>query len=334
MKGPRAAHGVGYAAVVTQTASAPARDAAARRDQSWVFFNGEYRRYADARVGLMTHGLHYGTGCFEGIRAYWSEERSQLYGLWFPEHYRRLHQSARALQMRLPHSVDELCSITLELLHRNAYRENIYVRPLVFKSDEVIGVRLHDIGDSFAIITSPMGDYVPTHGMRCMVSSWRRIEDTMAPARTKCTGIYINSALAKSEAVQAGFDEAIMLTDAGHVSEGSGENIFMVRHGVVSTPPLSDNILEGITRQGLIHLFREEMGLDVQERSIDRSELYVADEVFMCGTGAQVAPVVEVDRRTVGDGEPGPLTLRVQDLYQGIVTGGNPKYAEWLTTVW
>jgi branched-chain amino acid aminotransferase len=319
---------------MTQATAAPARQADERREGSWVFFNGDFRRYGEARVGLMTHGLHYGTGCFEGIRAYWSAERSQLYGLWLPEHYRRLHRSARALQMRLAHSVEELCSITLELLRRNQYRENVYIRPLLFKSDEVIGVRLHDVGDSFAIVTSPIGDYVPTHGMRCMVSSWRRIEDTMAPARTKCTGIYINSALAKSEAVMAGFDEAIMLTQAGHVSEGSGENIFVVRDGEVATPPRSDNILEGITRQGLIHLFREEMGLDVQERSIDRSELYVADEVFMCGTGAQVAPVVEVDRRAVGDGEPGPLTLRIQEMYQGIVTGANPKYTEWLATVW
>jgi branched-chain amino acid aminotransferase len=317
---------------VTQTAT-PASVAATRRDDSWVFFNGEFKRYADARIGLLTHGLHYGTGCFEGIRAYWSEERRQLYALWLPDHYHRLHQSARTLLMSLPHTVDELCDLTVELLRRNQWRENVYVRPILFKSDEVIGVRLHDIGDSFAIIAQPMGDYVPTGGMRCMVSSWRRIEDTMAPARSKCTGIYINSALAKSEAVQAGFDEAIMLTDAGHVCEGSGENIFVIRRGVVSTPPPSDNILEGITRRGIIHLFREEMGLEVVERSIDRSELYVADEVFMCGTGAQVAPVVEVDRRTVGDGEPGPLTLRLQDVYRGVVTGADAKYLEWLRPV-
>lgn len=319
---------------MTQTATSPATDPAARLAQSWVFFNGGFSRYAEARLGLLTHALHYGTGCFEGIRAYWSEERGQLYGLWLPEHYARLHQSARALQMRLPHGVDELCELTVELLRRNRCRENVYVRPILFKSDETIGVRLHDIGDSLAIITTPMGDYVPTGGMRCMVSSWRRIEDAMAPARTKCTGIYINSALAKSEAVQAGFDEAIMLTDSGHVCEGSGENIFLIRRGEISTPCVSDNILEGVTRAGIIHLFREEMGLDVVERSIDRSELYVADEAFMCGTGAQVAPVTEVDNRMVGDGEPGPLTLRVQELFRRAVTGGMPKYAEWLRPIW
>ena len=319
---------------MTGTASPAAADVAARREQSWVFFDGEFRRYRDARIGLLTQGLNYGTGCFEGIRAYWSEERRQLYGLWFPEHFRRLHRNARALQMRVPQSVDELCEITTELLRRNEAHETTYIRPLLFKSAEEIGFRLHDIPDSFAIATAPMGDYVPTGGMRCMVSSWRRIDDSMAPPRTKCTGIYINSALAKSEALQAGFDEAVMLTASGSVCEGSGENIFVIRGGVISTPAPSDNILEGITRQGIIHLFREEMELDVVERSIGRSELYVADEVFMCGTGAQVAPVVEIDRRTVADGEPGPLTLRVQALYKGIVTGANPKYAEWLRPIW
>ncbi|HYA00346.1 MAG TPA: branched-chain amino acid transaminase [Candidatus Binatia bacterium] len=319
---------------MTQTASPAASDAATRREQSWVFFDGEFRRYRDAKIGLLTQGLNYGTGCFEGIRAYWSAERGQLYGLWFPEHYRRMKRNARALLMSVPHSVDELCDITVELLRRNEYRQTTYIRPLVFKSGEEIGFRLHDIPDSFAILTTPMGDYVPTSGMRCMVSTWRRIDDTVAPPRTKCTGIYINSALAKSEALEAGFDEAIMLTTAGHVCEGTGENIFVVRDGVVATPPPSENILEGITRQGLMHLFREEMGLDVVERSIGRSELYAADEVFMCGTGAQIAPVVEIDRRTVGDGEPGPLTLRIQDLYRHIVVGAMPKYAEWLRPVW
>ncbi len=319
---------------MTQTATPHDTDEAARREQSWVFFDGEFRRYRDARIGLLTQGLNYGTGCFEGIRAYWSEERRQLYGLWFPEHYQRLHRNTRALQMRVPHSVPELCDITHELLRRNECRETTYIRPLSFKSAEAIGFRLHDIPDSFAIVTAPMGDYVPTGGMRCMVSSWRRIDDSMAPPRTKCTGIYINSALAKSEALQAGFDEAVMLTASGNVCEGTGENIFIIRGGVVATPARSDNILEGITRQGIIHLFREELGLDVDERSIGRSELYVADEVFMCGTGAQVAPVTEIDRRTVGDGEPGPLTLRIQGLYQRIVTGGDPKYAEWLRPIW
>jgi branched-chain amino acid aminotransferase len=319
---------------MTQTAPAPTADADTQREQSWVWFDGEFRRYADAKVGLLTHGLNYGTGVFEGIRAYWSEERKQLYALHLAEHFERMRTNVRVLQMELPLSVPELCDITLELLRRNEVRQDVYIRPLSFKSAEIIGVRLHDVPDSFAIILAPMGNYVPVDGMRCMVSTWRRVDDTMAPARTKCTGIYINSALAKSEAIQAGFDEAIVLTHEGHVSEGSAENIFIVRQGVFYTPPPSDNILEGITRATLMHLVREEMGLEVVERSIDRTELYVADEVLMCGTGAQVAPIIEIDRRRIGDGEPGPLTLRLQDVYSEVCKGRSAKYMEWLQPVW
>ena len=322
-----------YASGMTQTAPAP-HDAAVRRDTSWVFFNGEITHYADARVGLLTHGLNYGTGVFEGIRAYWNEDRKQLFALRMPEHFERFVDNTRALVMRVPFSVQELCDASTELLRRNDYREDAYIRPLCFKSAEIIGVKLHDVPDSTAIVTTAMGAYVGTEGIRCIVSSWRRIDDSMAPVRMKCTGLYINSALAKSEALEAGFDEAIMLTQDGHVSEGSAENLFMVRRGTVYTPPPSDNILEGITRASVMHLFREEMGLEVVERSIDRTELYVADELFFVGTGAQVAPIIEVDRRRVGDGEPGPLTLRVQTEYLDAVTGRNPKYAEWLTPIY
>lgn len=301
---------------------------------SWVFFNGEFSRYSEARVGLLTHGLNYGTGVFEGIRAYWNAEENQLFALRMAEHYERMLRNVRTLQIRIPHTVDELCAITIELLKRNECHEDTYIRPLAFKSAEQIGVRLHDVPDSFAIVISPMGNYVPTSGMRCMVSSWRRVDDTMAPPRTKCTGIYVNSALAKSEAIENGFDEAIMLTNDGHVCEGSAENIFIVRGGQVFTPPLSDNILEGITRDGVMQVMREDLGYTVTERSIDRTELYASDEVFMCGTGAQVAPVIEVDRRRIGDGEPGPLTMRVQDTYKKAVTGQMPKYRGWLQPVW
>ena len=318
---------------MTQTVAASS-DVDARREQSWVFFNGEITRYADAKVGLLTHGLNYGTGIFEGIRAYWSEDRKQLFALRMADHYERFHSNARGLEMRIPYGVDQLCDVSNELLRRNEYREDAYLRPLCFKSAEIIGVKLHDVTDSVAIVTAPMGPYVGTGGIRCMVSSWRRIEDTMAPVRMKCTGLYVNSALAKSEALEAGFDEAILLTHEGHVSEGSAENIFIVRRGAVFTPPPSDNILEGITRAAVMHLIREELGLEVVERSIDRSELYVSDEVFFVGTGAQVAPVIEVDRRMIGDGEPGPLTNRVQQIYLDVVTGKNPKYADWLTPVY
>jgi branched-chain amino acid aminotransferase len=305
------------------------------RDETWVFFDGEIRRYADSRLGLMTHALHYGTGCFEGIRAYWVEEQQQLFAFRMPEHYERLRDSAKILLMDIPLSTEEMCAITTELLSRNGWRQDVYIRPLVYKSSEEIGVRLHGLKDGFLVFTAPFGAYVDIDsGIRCMVSSWRRIDDNAAPARSKCTGIYVNSALAKTEAMQNGFDEAIMLTHEGHVSEGSAENIFLVRNGKLITPPESDNILEGITRATLIHLATEEMGLEVVQRCIDRSELYVADEVFLCGTGAQVSPVIEIDRRRIGDGEPGPLTSRIQTDYFDICKGRNPKYRDWLTAVY
>ncbi|MHB8719482.1 MAG: branched-chain amino acid transaminase [Candidatus Dormibacteria bacterium] len=319
---------------MTTTAPSNAPDAVTRRETSWIWFNGEFCRYQDAKIGLLTHGLNYGTGVFEGIRAYWNAERSQLYTLRMAEHYERMHTNARILQMEVPLPAAELCTITTELLQRNQYREDVYIRPLIFKSAEIIGVKLHDVPDAFAICTAPMGNYVGTAGIRCVVSSWRRIDDTMMPARSKCSGNYVNSALAKSEALQAGMDEAILLTNDGHVCEGSAENIFLVRKGTLVTPPVSDNILEGITRDTVIQLATEEMGLEVIERSVDRSELYTADEVLMCGTGAQIAPVVEIDRRRVGDGEPGPITNRLQDMYTALVTGRNDTYAEWLTPVY
>jgi len=317
------------------TQTVPARhDVTAGRDQSWVYFNGEVVRYADAKVGLLTHALNYGTGIFEGIRAYWNEGLEQLYVMRMPEHYERMHMNARTMMMKLDCSVDELCAISIDLLRRNGYREDAYLRPLLFKAAEMIGVKLHDVPDSLGIVTTPMGDYIGTEGIRCLVSSWRRIDDNMAPVRAKATGLYVNAALAKSEALQAGFDEAIMLGHDGHVAEGSGENIFIVRRGELITPAPSDNILEGITRATIIHLVREELGLEVKERSIDRTELYVADEIFMCGTGAQVAPVVEVDRRRIGDGEPGPMSMRVKDVYLSMAKGGMNKYMEWLTPVY
>jgi len=235
---------------MSETAVAPSTSDSAR-DQSWVYFEGGFRRYADARLGIMTHALHYGTGCFEGIRAYWSEERGRLLVFRLPEHYERMRNSARILRMDLPLTTDEICAITVELLRRNQYRQDVYVRPICYKASEEIGVRLHGLRDGFAIYTAPFGAYVDVDsGIRCMVSSWRRVDDNAAPARSKCTGIYINSALAKTEAMENGFDEAIMLTHDGHVCEGSAENIFMVRSGSFITPPESDNILEGITLAG------------------------------------------------------------------------------------
>ncbi len=315
----------------------PKASEARRQEQAkyWVYLDGEIKRYGEAKLGLMTHALHYGTGVFEGIRAYWNPEHEQLFILKQREHFDRLLRSVRLLQIKIPISADELCAVSLELVRRNGFRQDTYIRPLAFKNSEEIGVRLHNLKDSLAIYVAPFGSYVDIErGIRCMVSSWRRIDDNMAPPRAKITGIYVNSALAKTEAMENGFDEAIMLTHDGHVCEGSAENIFIVRDGRAITPPATDNILEGITRAALIHLLQAELDLDVVERSIDRSELYVADEVFLCGTGAQIAPVVEIDHRLVREGQVGSVTGRLQKLYFEIVRGRNSKYQDWLTPVY
>src|SRR5215472_8141184 len=288
---------------------------------SWVFYEGEFARYHDVHIGVMTHALHYGTGCFEGIRAYWNGDRRQLYLLQGPQHFQRLHRSARILRMEVPYDETEIVEITGELRRRNEYRTDSYVRPLVFKSVEQNGVSLHGLADSFLVYTSTMGNYVEIdNGIRCGVSSWRRVPDCAVPARAKVTGSYINSALAKSEALENGFDEAIVLTESGHVSEGSAENVFLLKDGVFVTPPVTDDILEGVTRRLVIGLIREELGLPVVERSIDRTELYT------CGTGAQVSPVIEVDHRPIGEGRVGEFTQELQQLYFGAVRGDNPKY--------
>jgi branched-chain amino acid aminotransferase len=316
---------------VTRTADARRKEQA----QYWVWFDGEFKRYGEARLGLMTHALHYGTGVFEGIRGYWSPEHEQLFVLKLREHFARMQRSVKVLKLEIPASLDELCATSIELIRKNNFRQDVYIRPLAFKSSEEIGVRLHNLKDSFAIYVTPFGNYVDIErGISCMVSSWRRIDDNVAPARAKITGTYVNSALAKTEAMENGFDEAIMLTHDGHVCEGSAENIFLLRDGQVVTPPTTDNILEGLTRLAMIELLRNELDLPVLERSIDRSELYVADEIFLCGTGAQISPVVDVDHRPVGGGQVGPVVGRLQKLYFDIVRGRNSKYQNWLTPVY
>jgi len=302
---------------------------------TWVFYDGEIVQYHDVRIGPMTHALHYGTGCFEGIRAYWNPDQEQLFLLQATAHYDRLHRSARILRMDLPYSTDELVELTLELLRRNSARTDTYVRPLLFKSAEEIGVRLHGLAESLLICTTPLGEYIALEGgIRCMTSSWRRISDSAIPARAKITGAYVNSALAKTEAVENGYDEAIMLTEAGHVSEGSAENLFIVTDGTVTTPPVSDDILEGVTRKLIMSLVRDELGLPVVERSIDRTEVYTCDELLLCGTGAQVSAVVEVDHRPVGSGQVGPLTRTLQRVYLAAVRGNIPAYAGWSIPVY
>jgi len=300
-----------------------------------AYFGGQFVPLAEAKISIMTHAFNYGTGCFEGIRAYWNQQREQLYFFRLKEHYERLRNSARIMQMKLPLDVAGLCDVTAELVRRHGYRQDVYIRPIAYKSSEVVGVRLHGLEDGFAIFTTPFGKYLdPEKGARCGVSAWRRVDDNAIPARAKITGIYINSAFAKSEAIANGYDEAIMLTHEGHVSEGSGENIFIVMGGALITPPPSDNILIGITRDTVIRIACEELGIATVERSIDRSELFVADECFMCGTAAEITPVIEVDRRLVGSGRIGPITARLQRAFFDVVRGDNPRYEHWLSPVY
>jgi branched-chain amino acid aminotransferase len=297
-----------------------------------VYYDGRFTRYDDAKIGLLTHGLQYGTGCFEGIRGFWNAHDEELYLLQMAPHFDRLAQSARILLMQLPLPTPDLCDITVELCRRNDFRGDVYVRPVSFKAGEDVGVRLHGVPDSFAIVAIPFQRYFDAgHGLKVGVSSWRRIDDTMAPARGKITGVYVNSALAKSEAVMNGFDEAIMLSAEGHVCEGSAENIFIVRDGVLLTPDPSQNILEGITRRAILTLAQDELGIPIVERSIDRSELVVADEIFMSGSAAGVQWIASVDHRPVGGGLRGPVAGALIDLYERVVRGGLPKYRDWLT---
>jgi branched-chain amino acid aminotransferase len=301
----------------------------------WAYFRGDFVPLRDANVNVMTHAFNYGTAVFEGVRAYWNADDEQLYALELLAHYRRIKASARLLMMEIPQSAEKLAEITVELLRRDGLREDAYVRPIVYKSSETIGVRLHNLDADVTIFSIPFGQYIDTEGgIRAMVSSWRRTDDNAIPARGKITGAYVNGALAKSEAQLNGFDEAIVLTADGHVSEGSAENLFIIRDGVLITPPVTDNVLEGITRRRMLELARNDLGLETDERSIDRTELYVADEVFLCGTGAQISPVIEIDRRTIGTGRPGATTKDLSRRYFDAVRGKVPAYRDWLTPVY
>lgn len=300
-----------------------------------VYARGSFRAYEDAKVGLLTHGLQYGTGCFEGIRGYWVPEDRELYLVQLRDHYERLAISAKILMMQLPLPIDDLVEVTAELAARNRFETDIYIRPCVFKAAEDVGVRLHNVDDYFAIVPIPFTKYLDsTEGLKAGTSSWRRADDSAAPPRAKITGLYVNSALAKSEAIANGFDEAILLSHDGHVSEGSAENIFMVKRGVLYTPDPSQNVLEGCTRRSILDIARNEFDLPIVERSIDRSELYGAEEMFFTGTAAGVLHIASVDRRIIGDGKVGPITQKLAAFYDRAVRGKESRYMRWLTPVY
>jgi branched-chain amino acid aminotransferase len=299
-----------------------------------AYLEGDFRPLADAKVSVMTHAFLYGTATFEGIRAYWNADEQQLYALKVTEHLERLRASCKILLMDPLPEVEAVKGIVVELLKRNAFKEDVYVRPSVYKSTKAIGVKLHGLENDLYVISVPFGDYIDTAtGIRCATVATRRTSDLAIPARAKVAGNYVNSAFSKSEAGLNGFDEAIVLTEAGKVSEGSAENLFMVRGGRLITPGVNDDILEGITRAGIIEIAAE-LGIPVAERQIDRSELYIADEIFLVGTGAQVSPVIEVDHRAVGTGKIGELTKRIQSRYFDAVRGKVPAYKHWLTPIY
>ncbi len=300
-----------------------------------AFFRGRIVPYAEARVGVLTHALNYGTGVFGGIRAYWSAEEQELFVFRPREHFVRFLESAKLLDMTLPYSADGLTDALVELIRTELYREDCYARPLAFYADESIGVRLHNLTPEVSIVAMPYGRYLPNEeGVHATVSSWRRVDDNMIPPRGKITGSYVNSAFAKTDALRAGFDEAIVLNSDGHVSEGSAENFFLVKNGAAVTPPVTDNILEGVTRRTILQLLRESLGVPVVERSIDRSELTLADEAFFCGTGVQIAAITRVDHRPIGSGRMGPVVESLRDLYFDVVRGRRPEYRAWCRPVY
>ncbi len=300
----------------------------------YAYFQKQVIPLADAKIGIMTHAFNYGTGVFEGIRGNWNEDTQTVYLFKLREHLKRLRMSAKICRIGISETDEEIEALILEVVAKSGIREDQYVRPLAYKSSEAIGVRVHDLDDDLLVFVAPFGPYLDIDaGARVQTSTWRRVDDTSIPARAKTTAGYLNSALAKTEAMQNGFDEAILLNQDGHVAEGSGENIVLIRNGKLITPAPSDNVLEGLTLNTVIELAATELGVGTEARTIDRSELYVADEVFMTGTAAHVTPILEVDRRPVADGNVGPITKQLQTLYFDIIYGRNTKYASWCTPV-
>jgi branched-chain amino acid aminotransferase len=302
---------------------------------NYAYFEGAIVPFEQATVSIMNHTFNYGTGAFGGLRGYWNEDEEQLFVFRPLDHFARFLDSARLLRFELGYTPEKLRDILLELLRAEAWRTDVYIRPVAYVRSNLIGVRLHDLEHEVTILSLPFGSYMPDEeGCSATVSSWRRVEDNAIPARGKIIGAYANSALIKTDAMLAGYDDALVLNENGHISEGSAANFFMIRRGVAYTPPITENILEGITRRTVIDLLRSELGVEVVERPIDRTEVYLADEAFFCGTGVQVAAVTSVDRLPVGDGRLGPIVSALRGLYFDVVRGRVEKYRGWLTPVY
>jgi branched-chain amino acid aminotransferase len=296
----------------------------------WAYFEGALVPFEQATVSIATHALNYGTAIFEGIRAYRQHDGS-LAILFAEEHYERFLRNGRLLRASPPESAAELVEVTREMLRRHGVAEDLYIRPLLYKSARTIRLQLTGLEDRISVYAFPMGDYMPTDGLRVSVSAWQRVNDNAIPARGKVSGSYVNACMAVEDAHTGGFQEAILLGADGHVAEASAANIFVISGGELATPPVADDVLPGITRDAVIGMAHD-AGYVVTERTIDRTELYVCDEIFFTGTGAQVAPVASVDGRTVGDGS-SPISLDIQQRYVAAVRGEDERYAHWLTPV-
>lgn len=300
----------------------------------FVYMDGKYVEKENAVIPVMTHGFLYGTSIFEGIRAYYNEDEKQLYAFRVPEHFERLRRSAKVMHMNVANTTEELCDITKTLLGKNKYQQDTYIRPTLYKSSQKIGTHMVNIPDSLLIFSVVMGDYIDiSKGLKVCVSNWRRTSDNAIPPRSKIGGAYANAALIATDARLAGFDDAIVLSEDGTVTEGSAMNLFLVMDGKLVTTQSTDNILQGITRDTIITLAKD-LGLEVEVRVVDRTELYVADEAFYCGTGAQVSPITNIDNRNVGDGKVGPISSKLQKLYFDVVKGRVPKYREWCMPIY
>jgi branched-chain amino acid aminotransferase len=295
-----------------------------------AYFNGKIVPYSKAKVGVLTHSLNYGTAAFAGVRAYWNADEEQLFIFRPVDHFRRFLSSAKLLCMQFDHTPGSLTQTTQELLRKDGHHCDVYIRPLAYKADEIIGVKLHDLHDEISIVALPFDRYVSNDtNAHVTISSWRRVDDNVIPARGKISGAYANSAFIKTDALRSGFDEALVLTQEGHISEGSAMNIFIARDGVLITPPVTENILEGITRSTVMDLARAELNLDIVERPIDRTEAYLCDEIFLTGTAAGVTAVTRVDHRPVGAGVMGPITTQLRQVFGDVVRGNYPKYRHW-----
>jgi branched-chain amino acid aminotransferase len=300
---------------------------------NYAFFERQFMPLQNANVNIMNQTFMYGLGVFEGIRGYWNAKEKCVYLFRLREHIERMFDSIRIMRLQCDYTVDQVCELITELVRMNEPTGDIYIRPSVYASSLAISPCLAKSKFDLCILTIPFGDYVDTQaGLRVGVSSWRRVEDNAIPARAKINGCYVNTALAKTDAALAGLDDCIMLSESGHVAEGSAMNVFIVKKGQLITTSTTENILEGITRSTIMEMAEREFGLQAYSRCIDRSELYTADEIFFCGTGAQVAPVAEIDARKVGSGSY-PITEMIRDKYIELCRGNVPGYESWLTRV-